>query len=77
MATASKATGFGVRCPWCDDDDAVIAIDLNDFERCTCSSCDREFSPRNARAHTAELLARWEAVCRWVELAELAMDPKS
>lgn len=67
MATATK-TGFGVSCPHCRDEDATISLDLNDVRTARCNGCDEEFSPQQARDMAAAELARWEAVCRWVEL---------
>jgi uncharacterized protein (DUF983 family) len=67
MATKSKATGFTVRCPYCDNQDGDVIISLNDLE-CHCSNCDEEFTPEQARAKAAELLGAWERVVRWVEV---------
>lgn len=67
MATKAK-TGFGVSCPHCHDEDAVVSIDLNDLNECSCSSCDETFSPRQARDLAAAELARWEKVVRWAEM---------
>lgn len=76
MATATKVSkGFKVTCPHCHDTDATINLDLNDVRSLTCSSCDETFSPQQARDLAAAELARWDAVCRWVELAtELAAE---
>lgn len=75
MATASKtARGFKVVCPHCHDQDATVTLDLNDLAECRCSGCDETFSPRQARDLAAAELARWEAVCRWVELAGDMME---
>lgn len=70
MATATRASkGFKVTCPFCGDAESTVKLDLNDLKACVCSSCDEEFSPAAAREKAAELLSRWEAVCRWVDLA--------
>ena len=44
-------------------------IDLNNLNEVTCSGCSETFSPRQARDLVAAELARWDAVCRWIELA--------
>jgi hypothetical protein len=67
MSTKSKATGFTIRCPYCDNQDVDVIISLNDLE-CHCSNCDEEFTPEQARAKAAELLGAWERVVRWVEV---------
>ena len=69
---AATKTGFGVSCPHCHDTDGSIALDLNDVQTIRCSGCDEEFSPQQARDMVAAELARWEAVCRWVEMAPTA-----
>jgi transcription elongation factor Elf1 len=70
MATATKATrSFGVTCPFCGDHEATVRIDLNDLTTVHCSSCDEEYSPKRARDRAAEQLSRWDAVCRWLDLA--------
>lgn len=75
MATATKTTGFQVCCPYCNDEDATINVNLADVHALTCTGCDQEFSPEQARAKAAEALARWDAVCCWVEMAaELAAE---
>lgn len=77
MATASKVTkGFKVSCPSCGEAEAV-RIDLNDLTSCECTGCGDQFTPQAARARAAAELARWEAVCRWVELAGEAMADAS
>lgn len=76
MATATKASkGFKVICPHCHDTDATVSLDLADVRKLSCSSCDETFSPEEARDLVAAELARWDAVCRWVELAtEMASE---
>jgi uncharacterized protein (DUF983 family) len=69
MSAKPKATGFQVVCPYCGDVEAAIRLDVNNVHALTCSSCDEEFSPQQARDKAAAVLARWEAVVRWVELA--------
>ena len=66
---ASKTIGFGVVCPYCLDAEATLYVDLNDVEAITCS-CGETFSPREARDKAAEVLAKWTAVCRWIEMAK-------
>jgi hypothetical protein len=66
---AKTTKGFAVTCPHCHDEDATVSIDLNSMIDCHCSSCDDTFSPTHARDLAAAELARWDAVCRWVELA--------
>lgn len=74
MATATKIIkGFKLTCPFCGDADATVRMDLNDLKACTCSGCDEEFSPQQARDKAAEMLKRWDAVCRWVDMAAEAM----
>jgi hypothetical protein len=75
MASASNKTikGFAVQCPYCGDREAAVKIDLNDLGACVCSSCDEEFSARDAAREAAEQLKRWEAVVRWVEMAGQAL----
>ena len=68
MATRAK-TGFDVRCPRCADEDAIVSIDLHDLDVCRCSSCDNEFSPREARELVAGELAKWDAILKWIDLA--------
>jgi hypothetical protein len=70
MATASKTTGFDVTCPHCRDTDATVTLDLNDLSECRCSGCDETFTPAEARDMVAAELARWDAVCRWIEMAK-------
>lgn len=79
MATASKSMkGFKVLCPECGDSDATVRMDLNNLTACQCSSCDAEFSPREAMAKLIEQLTRWEAVVRWVEMApEASSNPEA
>lgn len=73
MATATKkATGFGVCCFECGESDCVT-IDLADLGRCVCSSCDNEFSVEEAVTGLAKKLERWQAVARWVAMADSAM----
>lgn len=69
MATKAK-TGFGVSCPLCRDEAAVVSIDLNDLAVCSCASCSESFSPRQARDLAAAELARWERILTWVEAAK-------
>lgn len=70
MATAtSKATGFKVTCPFCNDTEAALTIDLNDPRAVSCSACDETFSPRQAAARLAEQVKRWESVARWLDQA--------
>jgi hypothetical protein len=66
MATKTK-TGFSVTCPHCRDADAIVSIDLNDLGAVTCGACSETFTPQQARDLAAAELAKWEAVCRWVE----------
>lgn len=68
MATRT-AKGFTVICPFCGDAESTVKLDLNDLKACVCTSCDEEFTPAEARDKASELLARWDAVCRWVDLA--------
>lgn len=77
MATATKVSkGFKVCCPSCGECETVT-IDLNDLTSCTCTACDDQFTPQAARAKFAAELAKWSAVCRWVDLAAEAMtDPE-
>ena len=56
-------------CPFCGNAEEPIRINLLDLTSITCSACDEEFTPKQARDRAAEQLARWEAICRWVELA--------
>lgn len=68
--TRGKALkGFAVTCPMCGDVEATVRLDLNALYVCVCSSCDEEFSPQTARDKAAEAFRRWEAVCRWIDLA--------
>jgi Zn ribbon nucleic-acid-binding protein len=72
MATATKSktrTSFGVTCPHCRSEDDTVTINLNDLVECRCAGCDETFSPMEAREMVAAELARWDAVCRWVEMA--------
>jgi hypothetical protein len=70
MATAtSKTTGFSVTCPHCHSEEGTVTLDLNDLAECRCTECDETFSPAEARNLVAAELARWEAVCRMVEMA--------
>lgn len=68
-ATATRTSkGFKVTCPKCNDTEAEVLINLNDLAECKCSGCDEYFSATEARDLVKAELARWEAVCRWVEL---------
>jgi hypothetical protein len=67
-------TGFAVRCPFCHDEEAALSIDLNDVSRCTCCSCDEEFTVEQARRKVAKELAQWENVVRWVEMIYEVID---
>lgn len=69
MATSKTTKGFDVTCPFCGDTEATVRIDLNDLTACTCSSCDAEFSPTQARDVAAEALRRWDRVVAWVAMA--------
>jgi transposase-like protein len=70
MATATKSkTTFGVSCPFCHDEDATIGMDLNELGTIRCSSCDEEFTARQACDLAAAELARWEKVVRMTEMA--------
>jgi uncharacterized protein (DUF983 family) len=69
MATASKSkTGFNVACPKCGEHES-LTLALDNVQALECSSCGESFSAREARDLAAAELARWEAVCRWVDLA--------
>jgi hypothetical protein len=69
MATKSKPLTFGVRCVHCADPDAELSINLGDLEQITCSACDTTYSAREARDLAAAELARWEKVCKWIQMA--------
>ena len=69
-ATATKTTkGFKVGCPYCQGEDAVISLDVNNVKELTCSGCDESFTPADAVAKLTAELTRWQAVQRWVEAA--------
>jgi hypothetical protein len=69
MATKSKPLTFGVRCAHCFDADATLSLDLNSLDSITCSACDSTYSAREALDLVAVELARWEKVCKWIQLA--------
>ena len=75
-AAAAPATRFGVTCPYCSDEDAIVRIEINDLDIVTCSSCEAEFSPAEAVAHLAGRMAEWSAVARWVGMAGAAMGDR-
>lgn len=83
MATATESKrktfrGFKVTCPMCGDAEATVKLDLNNLTECVCSSCDAEFSPREAMTKALEMLNRWTAVVRWVEMApDAANEPEA
>jgi transcription elongation factor Elf1 len=69
MATATRKATFALSCPECSASE-VITINLNDlFGPITCDACGEQFTAAEARANVAEQLARWDAVCRWLEMA--------
>jgi hypothetical protein len=73
MATATRTTGFGVKCPHCHSEEGTLKLDLNDLSEISCPECDETFSAEQARDLVAAELDRWEAVCQMVKLArELA-----
>jgi hypothetical protein len=70
MANAAKTkNGFAVYCPFCQDDESIISIELNDLGICRCDSCDEVFTPLQAVAKLGEQYERWRLVVRWVESA--------
>ncbi len=74
MATMTASIkGFKVTCPSCGESDGTLGLDLNDLSTCTCSGCGDSFAVGTAVAKAAEVLARWEAVARWVEMAPDAL----
>lgn len=74
-ATKTKATGFSVTCPHCHDTDSTVTIDLNNVCECRCSGCDETFTPLEARDMIAAELARWDVVCRWVQMVPTMTKP--
>jgi transcription elongation factor Elf1 len=74
MASATKTLkSFRLSCIACGESEA-ITLDLNDLAgNCTCGSCSQEFTAKEARAKVADQLKRWDAVCRWLDLAGEAM----
>jgi hypothetical protein len=68
MATKTK-TGFAITCPYCNEEDSTVTIQLADLTACHCSSCDEEFSPADAVRKMEAKLAEWLRVQKWVELA--------
>jgi transposase-like protein len=70
MATATKKmASLQVSCPFCHDEDATISMDLNQVGTIRCSSCDEEFTARQACDRLVAELDRWEKVARLVEMA--------
>ena len=70
MATAKTRTGFkNLICPECREAGPNITIDLNTLAVCTCDGCGESFTPQEARDRMAAELAKWDAVCHWVEAA--------
>lgn len=68
-AKAETTRGFAVRCPFCQDEDAELTIDLKDLSAITCQCCDETFTPAEAVAKVREQLAAWERLAAWVEMA--------
>lgn len=68
MVTRTK-TAFGVVCPFCNDADAVVALDVNDVRSLTCQGCNEEFSVEQAVSKAREALTRWESLARWIDMA--------
>lgn len=65
MATATETKrGFKAPCIRCGEEETVM-LDLSDLERCTCSSCDAEFTTTEVRA----ALAAWVKILDWIDLA--------
>ena len=64
MATTAK---IKVDCPWCMDEDAVVTLDLNNLDACTCGSLRPRVQPERVLDQAAKTLARWEAVVRWID----------
>ena len=66
--------GVKLACPVCGEREAVINLDLSVMD-CTCESCGDSFSPETARKMIGEQLARWEAMCEWIDLAGEILTP--
>lgn len=74
MASATVATmkGFGLCCPACGEE-AVLTLDLNDFEDCRCAECDWSGTPREALEMVQEQARKWAAVVGWLAMAKDAL----
>lgn len=66
---AKKTRTLAVICPFCNDADATLSLDMSDLDAITCSSCDETFSARQAHAKVVEALAKWARVMEWIDSA--------
>lgn len=74
---AALATRIRMLCPYCANQDGVINLDLSelnlkDLAAVKCSECEAEFRPADAIEHLTEQLEAWNAIIRWIGMAETA-----
>jgi hypothetical protein len=58
-----------VVCPFCHDPEGTVMLDLDNLNRCECSSCSEEFAPQEAYEKAAEIAMAWSRVVAWIDKA--------
>jgi hypothetical protein len=75
MPTAMKTIrSLAVICPFCDEKDATVRMDLNRLGECFCSNCDTEFTVDEAIARLTKQLTEWQRVAAWIDAAPANID---
>lgn len=62
-ATLETKRGMKLPCPKCGEQEAMIQLDLDDGQTCSCRECDDEFSLDDVR----EFIGRWAKMIAWIE----------
>jgi hypothetical protein len=62
--------GFGIVCPFCNDEEAEVVVRLNEIRGkhpLTCLGCEWEGTAEQALAEAESKAAAWRKVVRWME----------
>lgn len=66
--------GLKLQCPACGEKEVTIHLALDDM-MCRCESCDDTFAASTACKMIGEQLAKWEAMCEWLQMAGELLHP--
>jgi transcription elongation factor Elf1 len=66
--------GLKLQCPACGAKEVTINLALDDM-MCTCAECEDSFAPETARRMIGDELAKWEAMCEWLQMAGELLHP--